>query len=80
MMVNATNGNENIWNIYLFAHIPTLNTFDKVELRLALLASMHDLDSLFLLVWTSGGDLMYSLGGDYFIIDQIRCVMQRLWA
>ena len=79
-MVNATNGNEKVWNINLFAHKSTLNTFDKVELRLALLASMHDLDSLFLLVWTSGGDLMYSLGGDYFIIDQIRCVMQRLWA
>ena len=51
-MVNATSGNEKVWNINLFAHISTLNTFDKVELRLALLASMHDLDSLFLLVWT----------------------------
>ena len=51
-MVNATNGNEKVWNINLFAHKSTLNTFNKVELRLALLASMHDLDSLFLLVWT----------------------------
>ena len=51
-MVNAKNGNEKVWNINLFAHIATLNTFDKVELRLALLALMHDLDSLFLLVWT----------------------------
>ena len=44
-MVNAKNGNEKVWNKNLFAHIATLNTFDKVELRLALLASMHDLDS-----------------------------------
>ena len=33
----------------LFVHIVlTKNTFDKVELRLALLASMHDLDTLYL--------------------------------